>query len=110
MAIGRGGLGVQAEASVTAPADPDHPPSSRGEQSTGSRAGALATSQVYFPGGTAHRPAGRVPGLAGTGRESQGTPLLLSAVLRASSALDLHGPPAWLERTRALSGLIFVSM
>ena len=41
MVIGRGGVGVQAEPSVTTP-HPDHPPSSRGEQSTGSLPGVLS--------------------------------------------------------------------
>ena len=100
MAIDRGGVGVQAEPSVTPPPTLTILLAPEENRARERRAGALATFQVCFPGGRAHRPAGRVPGLAGTGRESQGTPLSLSAVLRASSALDLQCPgPPWATRT-----------
>ena len=67
-----------------------HHPSSRGEQSTGSRAGALETSQVCFPGGTTQTSRAGAPA-AERGEAVGHTALALPAVVRASSALGLRG-------------------
>lgn len=90
MAMGRGGEGVQAEPSVTTP-DPDHPPSSRGEQSTGSR----ARGPGDLSGVLSRRNNTQTSRAGGTGRASQA---LRSRSVRCSAGLQRPEPP------RALHG------
>ena len=89
MAIDRGGVGVQAEPSVTPP-HPDHPPSSRGEQSTGKQGRGSGNLPGVFSRGKSTQTS-RAGARAGRDRERESGHSALAVC--CSAGLQHPGPP-----------------